>query len=155
MHLLAVGDGLGILDLEDDSGLFTAAAAAGTGDLQGGAGGAADEGTEAGATLTGGGGLSLDRGGFVGCIFGASSVATTLFMTVSSTSVTSPRPPRPASQVVSRNEGRKGESDVPFIVAFWSSAAAAVAATDDGPSAFGFGSLAKNTVVKIIMLPTM
>ena len=119
MHLLAVGDGLGILDLEDDSGLFTVAvAAAGTGDLQGGAGGAG-AGTGAGATLTGGGGLSLDRGGFVGCIFGASSAAVAaLFMTVSSSSVTSPRPPRPASQVVSRKEGRKGESDVPFIVAF-------------------------------------
>ena len=119
MHLLAVGDGLGILDLEDDTGLFTAAASAvaGTGDLQGGGG--AGAGTGAGATLTGGGGLSLDRGGFVGCIFGASSAAVAaLFMTVSSTSVTSPRPPRPASQVVSRKEGRKGESDVPFIVAF-------------------------------------
>ena len=67
MHLLAVGDGLGILDLEDDTGLFTAAAA-GTGDLQGGGG--AGAGTEEGATLSGGGGLSLDRGGFVGCRFG-------------------------------------------------------------------------------------
>merc|ERR1719305_1144567 len=54
MHLLGAGDNLGIFDLEDDSGLF--AAAAGTGDRQGG-------GRGAGAGL-GGGGLSFPRGGF-------------------------------------------------------------------------------------------
>ena len=59
--------------------------------------------------------MSLDRGGFVGCGFGASDAAD-LFIAASSISVTSA-----PSHVVSKNDGRNGDSEVAFMVVFWSS----------------------------------